>query len=304
MFYFRGASDKASVEQAYATLDSQLQTLPLEQYQHQAPAPAPTQVESSYHSAAGVNHHVTTETTTQQLGGSTVLTKVRREEVFQSGRSPALSPYPGQQQRGVQRPVQQSVQPPAQHPVDPEQTMFKVPQVSSAPKPGVWQPSGAPQVKSFKVEAPEGVSVEHHPDQSVTMTLGVGGQPWQNQENVQPEPAPQHYQPPPQQPLFNPHKFTPTTGGEAYRPAAPLSQYQPEQAPPSEPTYDHYYSYDTQDGGGGEMMTEEEHDMLKKVMYSRIALEGGSESESGADSPTAWFRSKSKSQAEVNLSSW
>ena len=83
--------------------------------------------------------HITTETRTEQFGGTT-LTKVTREEVSRTtDRRPAF-------------------------PVDPP-----------AQRPGTWQPKRV-------VAAPSGVSVQHNPDRSVTMTIGFAG----DKENVAP----------------------------------------------------------------------------------------------------------------------
>ena len=86
--------------------------------------------------------HITTETRTEQFGGTT-LTKVTREEVSRTtDRRPAF-------------------------PVDPPQPVQR---------PGTWQPKRV-------VAAPSGVSVQHNPDRSVTMTIGFAG----DKENVAPE---------------------------------------------------------------------------------------------------------------------
>ncbi len=116
---------------------------------------------------------VTTETSQQQFGSTTV-TKVRREEVSTSGggwQSPLT-----QRHEYIQEP---SMAPP----------VFNVPKIGSGPqrKPGVWAPPGADP--GYDVTAAEGVHVNYNPDHSVTMTLGMHS-PRQMDYNQEPSHAP------------------------------------------------------------------------------------------------------------------
>ena len=101
--------------------------------------------------------HVTTETSKQQVGGTTI-TKVKRETVTQFGQKP---------------------------------TMFSVSNVAgSVPparvqQPGIWTPAGGPS--KMTVSAPSGVHVQQNPDESVTMTIGFNPQQEEVKENIAPK---------------------------------------------------------------------------------------------------------------------
>ncbi|KAK2151829.1 hypothetical protein LSH36_349g01000 [Paralvinella palmiformis] len=103
--------------------------------------------------------HVITETSKEQFGDTTI-TKVKRETVTQYGQKP----------------------------------MFNVSNVatgipaSAVQKPGIWTPPGG--ASKMTVSAPSGVHVQHNPDQSITMTIGLHGARDESKENI----APQHQQ--------------------------------------------------------------------------------------------------------------
>ncbi len=109
---------------------------------------------------------VTTETSQQQFGSTTV-TKVRREEVSTSGGWPASPSTPHRQTHYEEKTSSYPGSVPT----------FSVTKFGSSTtqqsKPGVWAPSGAGG-GGLSVSAPEGVHVQQNPDQSVTMTVGLG----------------------------------------------------------------------------------------------------------------------------------
>ena len=116
---------------------------------------------------------VTTETSQQQFGSTTV-TKVRREEVISEGGYPSPSTAHKQvhiQQNNVSTPYPQGGAGGSGVPT------FSVTRFESSTqpqqKPGVWAPSGTGG-GGLSVSAPEGVHVHKNSDQSVTMTVGLG----------------------------------------------------------------------------------------------------------------------------------
>ena len=116
---------------------------------------------------------VTTETTQQQFGSTTV-TKVRREEVSTSGGG---WPSPNTAQRNVhyqQNNISTSYPDAGVGGAGlPTFSVTKFESSTEQPKPGVWAPPGG-SPGGLTVSAPEGVHVHQNADQSVTMTIGLG----------------------------------------------------------------------------------------------------------------------------------
>lgn len=116
--------------------------------------------------------HVTTETSTQKFGGTT-LTKITREEVSRTkfGSEPVLEP------------------------ISDSKPVFQVSKIGGAKplKPNAWSPAASStpaKPVGFNVRAPGDVRVQQHPDQSVTMTIGIHKPDEEGKENVSPSHQP------------------------------------------------------------------------------------------------------------------
>lgn len=314
LLVLRGTSEKHAVHAAFQALGSQLQAVPAsavpqeratgankvsqfqpsEQSRPQASDPQ-VQVRGSPFSAVNgpgaevrreertlqdgnTTKHITTETRTEQFGG-TKLTKITREEVSQTfGGS-------GRSGRNVgQQPTFSAPQP--------QPPRFQVSNVASnKPKPGTWTPSGTgPTVKAggMTVTAPGGVHVQQHPDQSVTMTIGMH-QPEHNEgkENVAPH-----------RPTFNvpvvPTKSKPGVWQPSFTPAPPKPR------PPSplqEPMYEEpsessdFPKWAFPDGKAEPFQRANAPGPLP-LPLTRILHEGSGSDSSGPDTPTGLSKKK------------
>ena len=225
---FRGTTEKDAVNAAFQNLGSEFKTLPASELPQSAPtlqvdtpsrgqstsprpsstawkvsdtsgggggaAPSVKREERSFQDG-NQEKHITTETSTQKFGGTT-LTKITREEVSRTkiGGGDTAEPKP----------------------------VFQVPKFGGATqnKNGTWAPpGGSTTVKTggVSITAPSGVHVQQNPDQSVTMTLGIHKPYEEGKENVAP------YQ---QQPMFKVAKISQDNQPSQWKPSA-LQQQQP-----------------------------------------------------------------------------
>lgn len=266
---------------------------------------------------------ITTETSKQQIGGTTI-TKVKREEITHSGVGPSLSPYPIQEQRG-QSPrtassgshsgVGPSLSPyPIQEPrgQSPRTTspMFQVSNNigSGTKKPGVWAPSGQVHKpvsgQNLKVTAPSAVNVAHNPDKSVTMSFGID-----SKENIAPQINQPQQQQPKAVPSFNvkknvtgappagpwqPATSVPVKHQQAPIAPAPLQQ----QAPENTEDFTHFPfeapTWRAKDPSQMDTSDPFVDDNIVNVHLAKILHEGpGSDYESGNESPGTFWTKKS-----------
>eukprot|EP00918_Siedleckia_nematoides_P080813 GHVU01177284.1.p1 GENE.GHVU01177284.1~~GHVU01177284.1.p1 ORF type:complete len:849 (+),score=117.59 GHVU01177284.1:190-2736(+) len=230
MIVFRGSSDRNAINSAFQQLGSQLKPVPASAIAQEAsqkaaytdPSSTPaapavsqnvpqrtvngyaapgsfSQRQEQHFQEGDTQRHVTTETSKQTFGGTTLTKVTRREESSSYGAPSAFQPAP-------QKPA----------------AMFNVSSVAapSTNKPGVWAPSGggAPlqSQRPLNISAPSGVSVSQNPDQSISMTIGLGGFDAGNtgKENI--APVQQQSKPVPQ---FNVKKVTKTQVEQAWQPS-------------------------------------------------------------------------------------
>ncbi|ELT99795.1 hypothetical protein CAPTEDRAFT_228680 [Capitella teleta] len=281
LLVLRGTNDPFAVSSAYQALGSQLQQAPAssrpqETYQpsfqsqpmgvlngieddRKRPSDSTFKREQRTEREGDATRQVTTETTKETFGGTTV-TKVRRQEVTS---------------------------------FDPQVQQFQ-PTHSATPaqKPGVWQPSGhgAKPPSVVSMSAPSGVNVQHNDDRSFTLSFGFGSD---QKENISP-----HQQPQQQEPLFKVNKVQnaaskPGTWQPAHvpAPAAPAPAPAPMEVEPEEPDRTHDVNQAPIWGSGAPPNLSS--DRPKAFHLQRILIEGtgsGSEDYSGPDSPGGFTR--------------
>ena len=238
------------------------------------------------HTDGNTVQHVTTETSTQQFGGTT-LTKhtTTREEVRQAGLPNLSAAYP----------VREHQISPMAAPAKP--TVFQ-PSPQSQQR-GVWQPSGA-KIPLKVTSAPRNVKVEHNVDRSVTMSFGLSAPSRDDvKENISPARTPVNYSappPPPAQPMptnkrpgcWHPSYIPDMPPQRAPSPPEPAPKYEKLPAPvENEPSHFPFW----------EQWAKEEPETLARFTYQHLMniLTGpGGDEWDGQDSPMTFFKKKSK----------